>query len=158
MTAGGGKWPIAASVMRRTILEVLDTSIVNVSLPHMQGTFSASVDEITWVLTSYLVANGIVIPMTGWLTARFGRKRYFIASIVLFTAASMACGAAPDLRTMVIFRIVQGLAGAAMIPSPQAILMGTLPPAQQPTAMATPGAGPPGAPGAGPTPAGRSTA
>src|SRR2546422_3115617 len=118
MTAGGGKWPIAASVMRRTILEVLDTSIVNVSLPHMQGTFSASVDEITWVLTSYLVANGIVIPMTGWLTARFGRKRYFIASIVVFTASSMACGAAPDLHTMVIFRIVQGLAGAARTPPP----------------------------------------
>src|SRR3989449_5461671 len=157
MTAGGGKWPIAASVMRRTILEVLDTSIVNVSLPHMQGTFSASVDEITWVLTSYLVANGIVIPMTGWLTARFGRKRYFIASIVLFTAASMVCGAAPDLRTMVIFRIVQGLAGAAMIPSSQAILMEAFPPAQQPIAKAARGGGPLVAPAAGPTPRGGST-
>src|SRR2546422_9453336 len=134
MTAGGGKWPIAASVMRRTILEVLDTSIVNVSLPHMQGTFSASVDEITWVLTSYLVANGIVIPMTGWLTARFGRKRYFIASIVVFTASSMACGAAPDLRTMVIFRIVQGLAGAAPMPSPPGRPMWTAPPDAHPPA------------------------
>src|SRR3954467_795554 len=79
------KWLIAVSVMLGTILEVLDTSIVNVSLPHMQGAFSASIDEITWVLTSYLIANGIVIPMTGWLSSRFGRKRYFVFSIGAFT-------------------------------------------------------------------------
>jgi MFS transporter, DHA2 family, multidrug resistance protein len=148
---GAGKWLIAISVMLGTILEVLDTSIVNVSLPHMQGTFSASVDEITWVLTSYLVANGIVIPMTGWLTARFGRKRYFIASVIVFTAASMACGAAPDLRTMVIFRVIQGLGGAAMVPSSQAILMETFPPDEQALAIATWGVGLMVAPIVGPT-------
>ncbi|HLK10956.1 MAG TPA: DHA2 family efflux MFS transporter permease subunit [Candidatus Binatia bacterium] len=146
-----GKWLVAISVMLGTILEVLDTSIVNVALPHMQGAFSASVDEITWVLTSYLVANGIVIPMTGWLSGRFGRKRYFLASITIFTLASMMCGAAPDLRTMVLFRIVQGLGGAAMLPSSQAILMETFPPDEQPIAMATWGVGLMVAPVIGPT-------
>ncbi len=145
------KWLIAASVMLGTILEVLDTSIVNVSLPHMQGSFSAGIDEITWVLTSYLVANGIVIPMTGWLTSRFGRKRYFVGSISAFTICSMLCGAAPDLRTMVVCRVLQGLAGAAMLPSSQAILMETFPPAEQPTAMAVWGVGLMVAPVIGPT-------
>jgi MFS transporter, DHA2 family, multidrug resistance protein len=145
------KWLIAVSVMLGTILEVLDTSIVNVSLPHMQGAFSASIDEITWVLTSYLIANGIVIPMTGWLSSRFGRKRYFVASIAAFTGFSMLCGAAPDLRTMVVCRILQGLAGAAMLPSSQAILMETFPPAEQPTAMAVWGVGLMLAPVIGPT-------
>src|SRR5581483_7190098 len=148
---GERKWLIAISVMLGTILEVLDTSIVNVALPHMQGAFSASVDEITWVLTSYLVANGIVIPMTGWLSVRFGRKRYFITSIVVFTVASMFCGAAPDLRTIVLFRIVQGLGGAAMLPSSQAILMETFPPDEQAIAMATWGVGLMVAPVVGPT-------
>ncbi len=148
---GSAKWLIAASVMLGTILEVLDTSIVNVSLPHMQGSFSASIDEITWVLTSYLVANGIVIPMTGWLSTRFGRKRYFVGSITAFTACSMLCGAAWDLRTMVVFRVMQGLAGAAMLPSSQAILMETFTPAEQPTAMAVWGVGLMVAPVVGPT-------
>src|ERR1700682_6526688 len=88
------KWIIAFSVMLGTILEVLDSSIVNVSLPHMQGGFSASVDEIAWVVTSYLVANGIMIPMTGWISSRFGRKRYFLMSVSVFVAASGLCGAA----------------------------------------------------------------
>jgi DHA2 family multidrug resistance protein len=145
------KWLIAISVMLGTILEVLDTSIVNVALPHMQGAFSASVDEITWVLTSYLVANGIVIPISGWLSATFGRKRYFIGSILTFTFASMLCGAAPDLRTMVVCRVLQGLAGAAMVPSSQAILMETFPPDEQPTAIATWGIGLMVAPIIGPT-------
>jgi DHA2 family multidrug resistance protein len=117
----------------------------------MQGAFSASVDEITWVLTSYLIANGIVIPMTGWLSSRFGRKRYFVASIGAFTAFSMLCGAAPTLRMMVVFRILQGLAGAAMLPSSQAILMETFPPSEQPTAMAVWGIGLMLAPVIGPT-------
>jgi DHA2 family multidrug resistance protein len=134
-----------------TILEVLDTSIVNVALPHMQGAFSAGIDEITWVLTSYLIANGIVIPMTGFLSARFGRKRYFLFSVTMFTIASMFCGAAPDLRSMVTFRILQGLAGAAMLPSSQAILMETFPPAEQPVAMAVWGVGLMVAPVIGPT-------
>ncbi|HLX37764.1 MAG TPA: MFS transporter, partial [Candidatus Binataceae bacterium] len=78
------KWLVAIAVMLGTTLEVLDTSIVNVALPHMQGTFSASVDEIAWIVTSYLVANGIMIPMTGWISSRFGRKRYFMTSVAVF--------------------------------------------------------------------------
>lgn len=151
MAVGSGKWLIALAVMLGTILEVLDTSIVNVALPHMQGAFSAGIDEITWVLTSYLIANGIVIPMTGWLSSVFGRKRYFIASVTMFTIASMFCGAAPDLRSMVLFRILQGLAGAAMLPSSQAILMETFPPEERPIAMATWGVGLMVAPIIGPT-------
>src|SRR5438874_882767 len=91
------KWIIAFSVMLGTVLEVLDSSIVNVSLPHMQGSFSASVDEIAWVVTSYLVAAGITIPMTGWIAERFGRKRYFVFSIVTFVASSALCGVAQSL-------------------------------------------------------------
>src|SRR6201987_6414962 len=105
------KWVIAFSVMLGTILEVLDSSIVNVSLPHMQGSFSASVDEIAWVVTSYLVAAGITIPMTGWIAARFGRKRYFMASIVTFIVASAMCGLARSLNQIVAFRVIQGAAG-----------------------------------------------
>ena len=87
---GQHKWLIALAVMLGTTLEVLDSSIVNVSLPHMQGTFSASVDEIAWVLTSYLVANGIMIPMTGWISSRFGRKRYFLTSVFIFVISVRA--------------------------------------------------------------------
>jgi DHA2 family multidrug resistance protein len=145
------KWIIALSVMLGTLLEMLDTSIVNVALPHMQGTFSASVDEITWVVTSYLVANGIMIPMTGWISARFGRKRYFMLSVTGFVLASAACGAAQTLNQIVIFRLLQGLAGAAMQPSSQAILMETFPPEEQAMAMAFWGIGMMVAPVLGPT-------
>src|SRR5579864_3694956 len=93
-----------------TALEVLDTSIVNVALPHMRGSFSAGLDEISWVVTSYLVANGIMIPMTGWISSRFGRKRYFLTSVTLFVFASILCGAAQSLQQMVIFRLLQGIA------------------------------------------------
>ncbi len=122
------KWLIALAVMLGTTLEVLDNSIINVALPHLQGSFSAGVDEITWVVTSYLVANGIMIPMTGWISSHFGRKRYFLTSVMVFVLASAACGAAQSLAEIVIFRLVQGAAGAAMIPSSQAILMETFPP------------------------------
>src|SRR5579859_660072 len=135
------KWLVALAVMLGTTLEVLDTSIVNVALPHMQGSFSASVDEIAWVLTSYLVANGIMIPMTGWISSRYGRKRYFLVSVAVFVVASGLCGAAQSLDQMVLFRLIQGAAGAAMIPSSQAILMETFPPEQQQMAMATWGMG-----------------
>ncbi len=145
------KWLIALAVMLGTTLEVLDTSIVNVALPHMQGSFSASVDEIAWVLTSYLVANGIMIPMTGWISSRFGRKRYFMMSVAVFVAASGLCGAARSLDQMVIFRLIQGAAGAAMVPSSQAILMETFPPNEQQLAMATWGMGLMVAPIMGPT-------
>jgi DHA2 family multidrug resistance protein len=131
------KWLIALAVMLGTILEILDSSIVNVSLPHMQGSFSASVDEVTWVVTSYLVANGIMIPLTGWISARFGRKRYFMLSVSTFVVASAMCGAAQTLDQMVIFRLIQGFAGAAMAPSSQAIMMETFPPQEQQLAMAT---------------------
>src|SRR5579875_1934315 len=145
------KWLIALAVMLGTMLEMLDTSIINVSLPHMQGAFSASVDELTWVLTSYLLANGIMIPMTGWISSRFGRKRYFLTSVVTFVIASGLCGAARSLDQMVLFRLLQGLAGAAMVPSSQAIMMETFPPQEQAMAMATWGLGIMAAPIIGPT-------
>ncbi|HTT75455.1 MAG TPA: DHA2 family efflux MFS transporter permease subunit [Candidatus Binataceae bacterium] len=145
------KWLIALAVMLGTTLEVLDTSIVNVALPHMQGSFSASVDEIAWVLTSYLVANGVMIPMTGWISSRFGRKRYFLTSVFVFVAASALCGAARSLDQMVLFRLIQGAAGAAMIPSSQAILMETFPPEEQQMGMAVWGVGLMVAPILGPT-------
>src|ERR1700692_4170777 len=145
------RWIIAFSVMLGTILEVLDSSIVNVSLPHMQGSFSASVDEIAWVITSYLVAAGIMIPMTGWISERFGRKRYFVASITMFVAASALCGVAQSLNQIVFFRLMQGAAGAAMMPLSQAILMETFPPREQAMAMAVWGIGMMVAPIMGPT-------
>ena len=145
------KWLVAIAVMLGTALEVLDNSIINVALPHLQGTFSAGVDEIAWVLTSYLVANGIMIPMSGWIASRFGRKRYFLTSMFIFLAASALCGAAQSLDQMVLFRLIQGAAGAAMIPSSQAILMETFPPDQQQLAMAIWGMGLMVAPIAGPT-------
>jgi len=145
------KWLVALAVMLGTTLEVLDTSIVNVALPHMQGAFSAGVDEIAWVLTSYLVANGIMIPMTAWISSRFGRKRYFLTSVFAFVAASALCGAAQSLSQMIGFRLIQGAAGAAMISSSQAILMETFPPDEQQMAMALWGVGLMVAPILGPT-------
>jgi MFS transporter, DHA2 family, multidrug resistance protein len=145
------KWLIALAVMLGTTLEVLDSSIVNVALPHMQGAFSASLDEIAWVVTSYLVANGIMIPMTAWISARSGRKRYFLTSVFVFVAASMLCGAAQSLMQIVIFRLIQGAAGAAMVPSSQAILVETFPPEERQMAMAVWGMGVMVAPIAGPT-------
>jgi MFS transporter, DHA2 family, multidrug resistance protein len=145
------KWLIAIAVMLGATLEILDTSIVNVALPHMQGSFSASVDQITWVLTSYLVSNGVTLPMTGWISARFGRKRYFLFSVMAFVVTSALCGLAQSLTQIVIFRLLQGVAGAAMIPSSQAILMETFPPNEQAMAMATWGLGLITAPILGPT-------
>ncbi len=145
------KWLVAIAVMLGATLEILDSSIVNVSLPHMQGTFSASVDQIAWVLTSYLVAAGVMIPMTGWISSRFGRKRYFLFSMTGFVIASIMCGAAQSLAQIVVFRLLQGFAGAAMIPSSQAILMETFPPNEQQMAMAVWGIGLQLAPIAGPT-------
>src|SRR5260370_10448214 len=152
-----GKWIIAFSVMLGTVLEVLDSSIVNVSLPHMQGSFSASVDEIAWVVTSYLVAAGIMIPMTGWIAERYGRKRYFVASIAMFIVSSAMCGVAQSLNQIVFFRLMQGAAGAAMMPLSQAILMETFPPREQAMALAVWGIGLIAAPIIGPTISGRLT-
>jgi MFS transporter, DHA2 family, multidrug resistance protein len=145
------KWIIAIAVILCTILEVLDSSIVNVALPHMQGSFSASVDEIAWVVTTYLVAAGIMIPTTGWIAGRFGRKRYFLISITTFIISSAMCGAAQSLDQMVAFRFLQGIAGAALQPLSQAILMETFPPNEQTLAMAVWGLGLMVAPIMGPT-------
>ncbi|MGW8258089.1 MAG: MFS transporter, partial [Thermoguttaceae bacterium] len=116
-------WIIAGSVMLATFLEVLDTSVANVALPHIAGNLSASTDEATWVLTSYLIANAIVLPMTGWLSAFFGRKRFLMGCIFLFTLSSAACGAATGLGMLIVSRVIQGAAGGGLQPMSQAILM-----------------------------------
>ncbi|MGH7933210.1 MAG: DHA2 family efflux MFS transporter permease subunit [Candidatus Binataceae bacterium] len=145
------KWLVAAAVMLGAFLTVLDSAIVNVALPYMQGTFAASVDEITWIVTSYLVASGVTIPMTGWIAARIGRKRYFVASVLMFVVASGLCGIAQSLTQMVVFRLLQGAAGAAMMPLSQAILLETFPPVEHTLAMSTWGIGILVAPILGPT-------
>src|SRR2546421_11041017 len=116
-------WIVATSVMLSTFLEVLDTTVVNVSLPHIAGSLSASIDEATWVLTSYLVANAIILPMTGWLASRFGRKNLLMMAVVGFTSASFLCGLAPTLSSLIFFRIVQGATGGALQPRSQAGLL-----------------------------------
>ena len=121
-------WLIAVVVSIVTFMEVLDTTIINVSLLHIAGSLSAGHDESTWVLTSYLVANAIVIPLSGWLSDKIGRKRYFIMCIVGFTAASFACGAATSLTSLIIFRILQGAAGGGLQPTQQAIILDIFPP------------------------------
>src|SRR6476661_5297758 len=109
-------WIIAISVMLGTFLEVLDTTVVNVSLQHIAGSLSATVDESTWALTSYLVANAIILPMTGWLANHFGRKRLLMASVTGFTVASFFCGLAPNLPTLIAFRVIQGACGGGLQP------------------------------------------
>jgi len=129
-------WIIAISVMLGTFMEVLDTTVVNVSLPHIAGNLSASVDESTWVLTSYLVANAIVLPMTGWLANHFGRKRILMTSIAGFTIASFFCGLAPSLPFLIFFRIIQGACGGGLQPLSQAIMLEAFPPEGRGKAMA----------------------
>jgi len=129
-------WLIAASVMLATFMEVLDTSVANVSLPHIAGNLSASTDEATWVLTSYLVANAIILPATNWLGNLFGRKRFLVSCIVLFTLSSAFCGAAASLGFLVIARVLQGAAGGALQPISQAVLLESFPPAKRGAAMA----------------------
>ncbi|NVN92249.1 MAG: DHA2 family efflux MFS transporter permease subunit [Desulfuromonadales bacterium] len=132
-------------------MEIVDTSIANVALPHMQGSLNAGTEEITWVLTSYLISNAIVMPMTGWLARMFGRKRFLISCIILFTMASFLCGLAPNLPSMVLFRIIQGAAGGALIPMSQAIMMESFPPQEGGMAMAIFGIGAMFGPVVGPT-------
>src|SRR5579871_7069203 len=129
-------WIIAISVMFATFMEVLDTTVVNVSLPHIAGSLSATVDEATWALTSYLVANAIILPMTGWLASRFGRKNLLMLSVVGFTASSFLCGLAPTLGLLVVFRIVQGATGGCLQPLSQAVLLEAFPPRDRGKAMA----------------------
>ena len=128
-------WIIAVAVMFATFMEVLDTTVVNVSLPHIASTMSATTEEATWVLTSYLVANAIILPMTGWLASTFGRKRLLMASTVGFTAASVLCGLAPNLVSLVIFRILQGATGGALQPLSQAVLLESFKPEERGRAM-----------------------
>lgn len=135
------KWVIALVVMIPTFIEVMDTSVVNVSLPHIQGSMSAGMDEVTWVLTSYLVSNAIIIPITGWLAGLFGRKRYLIFSILTFTIASILCGAAPTLDVLILARVLQGLGGGGLQPLSQAILLETFPRREHGMAMAVFGMG-----------------
>jgi DHA2 family multidrug resistance protein len=129
-------WLIAASVMLATFMEVLDTSVANVSLPHIAGNLSATTDEATWVLTSYLVANAIILPATNWLGNLFGRKRFLVSCIIFFTFASALCGAAGSLGFLVIARVLQGAAGGALQPISQAVLLESFPPAKRGAAMA----------------------
>ncbi len=135
------KWLIAFAVMLPALLEVIDTSVANVALPNIQGSLNAGADEISWVLTSYLVSNAVVLPLTGWLARFFGRKRFLIGCVILFTFASFLCGAAPNLAALVFFRIVQGAAGGALIPMSQAILLESFPHEQQGLANAIFGVG-----------------
>ncbi|HEY3741541.1 MAG TPA: DHA2 family efflux MFS transporter permease subunit [Bryobacteraceae bacterium] len=129
-------WIIAISVMFATFMEVLDTTVVNVSLPHIAGSLSATVDEATWALTSYLVANAIVLPITGWMANYFGRKRLLIAAVMGFTAASFLCGLAPSLPILIFFRIVQGATGGALQPLSQAVMLEAFPAEDRGKAMA----------------------
>lgn len=135
------RWPITISIMLATVMNSLDTTIANVALPHIQGSVSASADQITWVLTSYIVSAAIMTPLSGWLADRIGRKRMFLLSIGGFTIASMLCGIATSLPEIVIFRVLQGVFGAALIPLSQAVLLDINPPEKHGQAMAIWGAG-----------------
>ncbi|MBV8818765.1 MAG: DHA2 family efflux MFS transporter permease subunit [Acidobacteriaceae bacterium] len=128
-------WIVAISVMFGTFMEVLDTTVVNVSLPHIAGSLSATVDEATWALTSYLVANAIILPITGWLANFFGRKRLLMMSVTGFTIASFLCGLAPTLPLLIVFRCIQGAAGGCLQPLSQAVLLEAFPPQDRGKAM-----------------------
>ncbi len=144
-------WLIAVVVAMAAFMEVLDTSIANVALPHIAGNLGASNDQSTWVLTSYLVSNAIVLPISGWLAGVLGRKRFFLACIVLFTISSLLCGAAPTLAALIIFRVIQGAGGGGLQPMAQAILADTFPPQKRGMAFALYGITAVTAPTIGPT-------
>jgi DHA2 family multidrug resistance protein len=129
-------WLIASVISISAFMEVLDTAIANVSLAHIAGSTSSSYDQATWVLTSYLIANATIIPMSGWLSDVFGRKRYYMTSVALFTFASLCCGLAPSLPVLIVARIVQGVGGGGLQPVTQAMLIDTFPPASRGKAMA----------------------
>src|SRR5712692_4563715 len=144
-------WIIAIAVTLATFMEVLDTSIANVALPHIAGSLSAGTDESTWVLTSYLVSNAIVLPLSGWLSSIIGRKRFYMGCVALFTISSFLCGFAPNLPMLIFFRILQGAGGGGLQPSEQAILADTFPPAKRGMAFAVYGIAVVMAPAIGPT-------
>jgi len=149
--AAAEKWTITGAVMLVTVMQVLDVTVTNVALPHIQGSLSAAVDEVSWVLTSYLAANAIVLPATGWLAGALGRKRLFLACTVLFTAASILCGLAPNIETLLVARMLQGLGGGPLMPLSQAIMWEIFPLRQRGMAMAAWGVGIMMAPIFGPT-------
>jgi len=144
-------WIVAASVMLATFMVVLDSSVANVALPHIAGNLSATTDESTWVLTSYLVSNAIMLPASGWIARRIGRKRLLLISILIFTAASLLCGMALTMPMLIVARILQGIGGGGMQPLAQSILLESFPPRQHGTAMAVFGVGVIVAPIIGPT-------
>jgi MFS transporter, DHA2 family, multidrug resistance protein len=144
-------WLIALTVTLATFMEVLDTSIANIALPHIAGSFGASANESTWVLTSYLVSNGIVLPISAWLATRYGRKRFYMSCVALFTISSFLCGLAPSLGLLVFFRVLQGAGGGGLQPSEQAILADTFPPSQRGMAFSIYGMAVVVAPAIGPT-------
>ena len=144
-------WVVAISVMLATFMEVLDTSIASVALPYIAGTLAASNSEATWVLTSYLIANAVVLPASNWFSLRFGRKRFLITCVCLFTVASFWCGAAPSLGMLLLARVLQGAGGGALQPLSQAILLESFPPRKRAAAMALFGFGVVVAPVIGPT-------
>jgi DHA2 family multidrug resistance protein len=129
------RWLIAIAVMSSAVLEVLDTSVVNVSLPHMAGSLSATVDEATWVLTSYIVANAIILPITGWLANFFGCKRLLLTVVTGFTLSSLLCGLAPNLPLLILFRVLQGTTGGGLQPLSQAVLLEEFPGPERGKAM-----------------------
>ncbi|MFZ0612989.1 MAG: DHA2 family efflux MFS transporter permease subunit [Desulfobacterales bacterium] len=135
------KWLITLTVMTGTIMSALDVSIVNVALPYMRGSLNASVEEITWVATGYLLSNVIIMPLIALFASRFGRKRFYMFSVLLFTASSVLCATARSLSSMVFFRILQGIGGGALMPVSQSILRETFPPAEQAMAMGIYGLG-----------------
>src|SRR5213594_1015937 len=144
-------WIIALAVTLATFMEVLDTSIANVALPHIAGSLSAGTDESTWVLTSYLVSNAIVLPLSGWISSIIGRKRFYMSCVALFTVSSLLCGLAPNLAMLIFFRVLQGAGGGGLQPSEQAILADTFPPAKRGMAFAVYGVAVVMAPAIGPT-------
>src|SRR3954467_13691732 len=145
------KYLIAFAVVLAALMQVIDSSIVNVALPDMMGNLGASLDEIAWVSTGYILASVIIIPLTGWLGEFFGRKRYFVGSIVIFTVASFLCGASHSLSALVFWRIVQGLGGGALMTVSQAVLFESFPRREAGTAMALFGLGVMVGPTIGPT-------
>jgi DHA2 family multidrug resistance protein len=145
------QWLVGLTVTLATFMEVLDTAIANVALPHIAGGLSASQDEATWVLTSYLVSNAVVLPISAWLSTRVGRKRFYMTCVALFTISSFLCGFAPTLPALIFFRVLQGIGGGGLAPSEQAILADTFSPAQRGMAFAMYGLAVVFAPAIGPT-------
>src|SRR5258705_10058377 len=132
---GINPWFIAITVTLATFMELLDTAIANVALPHIAGGLAVSADESTWVLTSYLVSNAVVLPLSAWLSRLFGRKRYYMICVAVFTVSSLLCGFVPSFGALIFFRVLQGVGGGGLAPVEQAILVGTFPPAKRAAAF-----------------------